>query len=384
MRIKMIYIDLLSTMKINGNIAQYTGGSNYALNIINTLNNANDFGEKIAILVPRQCNLKSNDKNTVIKVDSLLDYDFGDARLLFLPQVNGKVLSQIGKIKEKNPKMLIYGTLHDRQHNYFKRDNYDDFYYDSFYEKVKSRVMFIVKKVYFDLNYEKWIENFDKVFTVSNYSMQRLYKYNMPYIKYFYQETKQDVIELTQSSICKKENYAILVSAGRPEKNALRTIQAFCAFHEKQNSDLKLVLTGINDRIINNFVKSKKFDNNIFKEYVKCFGYVSNEELNSLYRNAQFVVFLSKAEGFGLPVLEAIMNEKVVLASMLTSIPEVGGGSVLYADPYSVDSIVNGFKILTDKRQLEKYKKYICEKRKVLKEQIELDKKIFVDEIFGR
>lgn len=42
-------------------------------------------------------------------------------------------------------------------------------------------------------------------------------------------------------------------------------------------------------------------------EQVFCFGYVSDSEMYWLYENANAFVFPSRSEGFGLPVLEAMM-----------------------------------------------------------------------------
>ena len=66
---------------------------------------------------------------------------------------------------------------------------------------------------------------------------------------------------------------------------------------------------------------------------MKLLGFVSDEELNVLYRHAQWFIFPSLYEGFGLPPLEAMANGCPVLAARAASIPEVYDDAVLYFDP---------------------------------------------------
>lgn len=59
----------------------------------------------------------------------------------------------------------------------------------------------------------------------------------------------------------------------------------------------------------------------------------TDRELAALYSGALAYVQPSIAEGFGLPVLEALQCKTVVVSSNTTSLPEVGGNHVVYADP---------------------------------------------------
>jgi glycosyltransferase involved in cell wall biosynthesis len=62
-------------------------------------------------------------------------------------------------------------------------------------------------------------------------------------------------------------------------------------------------------------------------------GYVSDRELPALYQGAKLFVFPSHYEGFGLPILEAMMGGTPVITSNTSSMPEVGGTAALYFDP---------------------------------------------------
>jgi alpha-1,3-rhamnosyl/mannosyltransferase len=98
---------------------------------------------------------------------------------------------------------------------------------------------------------------------------------------------------------------------------------------------------------------------------VKLLGFVPQRVLPAIYRNAGVFVFPSLYEGFGLPVLEAMNQGIPVLTSKTSSLPEVGGDSVLYCDPrdeYDIARVLK--KILTDFRVRERLRSRSVERAK--------------------
>lgn len=76
---------------------------------------------------------------------------------------------------------------------------------------------------------------------------------------------------------------------------------------------------------------------------------VSTSDLVPILSNAQAMVFASQAEGFGLPILEAMQCGCPVVTSNKTSMPEVGGDAALYVDPRDLEQVrVAITRILTD------------------------------------
>jgi glycosyltransferase involved in cell wall biosynthesis len=61
-------------------------------------------------------------------------------------------------------------------------------------------------------------------------------------------------------------------------------------------------------------------------------GYVGDDELARLYREASVLVFPSRFEGFGLPVIEAMASGTPVVATEDAAVREVAGDAALYAD----------------------------------------------------
>lgn len=123
------------------------------------------------------------------------------------------------------------------------------------------------------------------------------------------------------------------VSARRPHKNLLRLVEAFARVPGEARLMLPGYRTGFERELeaaVRNFGVTER---------VKALDWISDPDLEGLYRAAACFVFPSLAEGFGLPVLEAMERGVPVATSHAASLTEIGGDAVLYFDPLSVDEI---------------------------------------------
>ena len=80
-------------------------------------------------------------------------------------------------------------------------------------------------------------------------------------------------------------------------------------------------------------------------------GWVSDEDLEGLYRLASIAVYPSLFEGFGLPVLEAMARDLPLACSNTTALPEVAGDAADLFDPTDVDAIASAIRRLLDDDQ---------------------------------
>jgi glycosyltransferase involved in cell wall biosynthesis len=80
-------------------------------------------------------------------------------------------------------------------------------------------------------------------------------------------------------------------------------------------------------------------------------GWLSDQDLEGLYRLADVFVYPSLYEGFGMPVLEAMHRGVPVASSNATSLPEVVGDAALLFDPTSVAAIAAATATLLDDRE---------------------------------
>jgi glycosyltransferase involved in cell wall biosynthesis len=74
-----------------------------------------------------------------------------------------------------------------------------------------------------------------------------------------------------------------------------------------------------------------------FAERVKFLGYVSDQDLPTLYRNATMLLYPSRMEGFGLPILEGMASGCPVLCANTSSLPEVAQDAGVMIAPDDVD-----------------------------------------------
>ena len=108
------------------------------------------------------------------------------------------------------------------------------------------------------------------------------------------------------------------------------------------NNDYELVIAGIEtphkQRILEEAEKYNCADRVIIT------GPVSDADKAWYYKNCLAFVFPSIAEGFGLPVIEALYFGKPVFLSKYTSLPEVGGDAAYYFDNFDPTHMQNVFK----------------------------------------
>ena len=127
----------------------------------------------------------------------------------------------------------------------------------------------------------------------------------------------------------------------RPEKPFLFTIGTVLPkknFHVLpallQDNDLELIIAGnlSSESYVSKIIDEAKKIN--VGSRVKILGPISDPERYWYYKNALAFVFPSIAEGFGLPVIEAMHYGKPVFLSNHTSLPEIGGDAAYYFENF--------------------------------------------------
>ncbi|MSU76152.1 glycosyltransferase family 1 protein [Patescibacteria group bacterium] len=125
------------------------------------------------------------------------------------------------------------------------------------------------------------------------------------------------------------QDYVLAVGTLEPRKNLKNLLLAFAAM--RRNTTQQLVITGGQGWL---FDETEELLRKLgLGSRAILTGYVPDRELPALYQGASVFVFPSFYEGFGLPILEAMMSGTPVITSNTSSMPEVGGTAALYFDP---------------------------------------------------
>jgi glycosyltransferase involved in cell wall biosynthesis len=131
------------------------------------------------------------------------------------------------------------------------------------------------------------------------------------------------------------EPYALFVGALQPRKDAGAAIEALALIGDGAP---RLVLVGPDK---GGRAEAEHTAGRLGVE-VDLRGHVPQEELAALYRGAACLVFPSRYEGFGLPVLEAMASGTPVVATTAGALPEVAGDAAILVEERNPVALAGG------------------------------------------
>ncbi len=385
-----IYIDYTGSVSLKGK--KFHGGSYYSKNLILSLENRICSGRKdfqICVLWPKGYEPQDEYENrivtskniTVIEIEKLEDLKgLNENSRIIIPLISIKRWSLFKKIKENNPGALLFVTIHGLRIDDLKFDWYDRFY-SSATKAILDGIEIPLKKIYLRYLCKTHLKYVDKIFTVSNFTMQSILKIcPVKFIKPYYEGVFEPDIN---KAPVPDENFALFVSANRIEKNFVRGLEGFFKYKKSCSSDLKLYVTGTNDKLKEKIYKAYADEKELLDECVKFCGYVDNAVLEDYYTQCRFLLYTSKSEGFGLPVLEMALRGKTAVASSITSIPEVLGASVYYVNPYDTDSIAMGIAYMNNDEHLKAYETSVMNLKDGIRNKINVNMDILIYDILN-
>ena len=185
----------------------------------------------------------------------------------------------------------------------------------------------------------------DRVLAVSKRTKRDLIEhYGIPAEKIVVTPNGVDPIFRPNGSTPDVPPYALFVGGIQPRKDPLTAIEALAL----AEGDLRLVLVG-DEKRGGDEVRSA-IERLGLERRVEFAGYVEHEGLASLYRGAACLVFPSRYEGFGLPVLESMASGTPVVASKAGAVPEVAGDAAVLVEPGDPEALAEGIrKALADR-----------------------------------
>ncbi|MDB2606388.1 glycosyltransferase family 4 protein [Zobellia sp.] len=153
------------------------------------------------------------------------------------------------------------------------------------------------------------------------------------------------------------KTYFISLGGVSLRKNTLNLVKGFAL--SKDSETKKLVITGKIEPEhyppVVNFIKKNQLETQVL-----ITGYLGSDQLATLYKNAAAFLFPTFYEGFGIPILEAMLNKLPVLTSNTGAAPETAGGHAVLVNPFEPEDIASGIDNLSFKseEQLEQAKKF--------------------------
>lgn len=172
----------------------------------------------------------------------------------------------------------------------------------------------------------------DHITTISNYSKKQIEKnidLNGKEVKVIYNGVLSDQeASSTKPDFIKRDKFFYSIGAFNKRKNFHSLIPVMKHFEDHQ-----LILAGNTNTSygteVNDLIKKHGL-----QQRVILTGKIENGVRSWLYANCRAFLFPSIAEGFGLPVIEAMNYGKPVFLSKHTSLPEIGGDLAFYFDNF--------------------------------------------------
>lgn len=227
-------------------------------------------------------------------------------------------------------------TIHDLIHQHFNMQR----------ATTHGRLIYKIKQLGYKKIFQHAIKKSQKILVPSNFVRNQLiadWKINPEKIVVTYEAVDNKFLTIKPKKL--SGDYIFYVGNAHPHKNVEGLIKAFLKL---KTGKLKLVLAG-HDHY---FWQRIKQDSHLRGNDIVYKGYVSDEELVTLYKNALCFVMPSFEEGFGIPLLEAMALSCPVVSSNAGSLPEVGGDAALYFDPSNMTDMTNKIKQVINNENL--------------------------------
>ncbi len=225
--------------------------------------------------------------------------------------------------------------------------------HDINFEHYPQYLPFMMRK-YYRYYFPRFARKAKRVATVSEYSKQDIAKQygidtNKIDVTYnganeSFKPVDENIKIATKKQYSSSFPYFLFVGSLHPRKNIENLFKAFDLFKQKTDNDFKLLIVG--EKYWWNGKMQNTYNNLKFKDEIIFTGRMNSDELKNVYASAFALTYVSIFEGFGIPILEAMYCDVPVITSNTTSMPEVGGDAVLYADPFSILSICDAMEKL--------------------------------------
>jgi len=141
--------------------------------------------------------------------------------------------------------------------------------------------------------------------------------------------------------------FVLHLGAPDPRKNTANVIEAFAALPARLRRDWSLLIVGLGDAAHRRRMAALCRSRGV-ADATRLHDYADGNDLPALFREAGLLLYPSRGEGFGLPILDAFAAGTAVLTSPNTSLSEVGGEAAAYAEAHDAGQIADRLRCLLE------------------------------------
>ena len=280
--------------------------------------------------------------------EALIDQNKGKYKLYFYVHPKASYLF------DKKVSLVFFSKLHRfffPEPDRFALTHFTDQYCRLPLQKIRGKKILTLHDMQYDSNWSEskkdkhfkklqlYITLCDKVVTISHFVASEIIKH-FPEAK-----DKLSVIYNGADKLVATEGHTPVYQPQKPFLFTIGHISERKNFHVLPallvSNDYELIISGVETpytaKIMEEAVKYRVQDR------LKITGTISEEDKAWYYKNCTAFVFPSTAEGFGLPVIEAMHFGKPVFLSTYTSLPEIGGDAAFYFDSFEPTSMQKTF-----------------------------------------
>lgn len=217
-----------------------------------------------------------------------------------------------------------------------------------------------LKAKYYNYFFPLFARKAQRIVTVSSFSKEDIHstytieidKIDVVYngINPLYIPTSDDERMIAKAKYSNGKDYFLFIGSLHPRKNITGLLLAYDAFRSSVESDVKLLIVG--ESMFKTRDIELTFEGMRYKNDVVFTGRLGNEALHQVLGASLALTFVPFFEGFGIPVIEAMNAGVPVICSNTTSLPEVGGDAVLYADPFDFAQVTDAMIQLYQNKEL--------------------------------
>jgi len=153
----------------------------------------------------------------------------------------------------------------------------------------------------------------------------------------------KDIIRFKQKYELPNE-FILFLGNTSPKKNTYNVILAFAEYCRSASNITPLVVLDY-DKSLVEAILEKIGQSGLIAHFIFP-GFITSDTMPLIYNAATLFLYPSLRESFGLPILEAMGCNTPVITSTTSCMPEIAADAAYLVDPFSVDEITNGIKVL--------------------------------------